>query len=717
MSLSAEDLEGKQVVFALAQKPHALNVDVRIATLWPLMDLGTGTAAAANARSFPSNGYVRWYRVIKGDWLDGDLIVGILRRNDDNGFGIDGKEWYQVQGDSGEHAGHRICELVMIPQKLAELKTILRHPVSMSRIPRSEVYLCCKDAVVGPFRASEVVTASGRAARFTPSLSAEGDVDVYDRLEFDNSGIPFVRAAAVLSSTEFAPAQSASGIYQTQYQIFRQYDLDVASLTKSTRFYLSDDLLVTKACKQLPQVKSWKKLRDELKPLVAMLAENSEGISQAVIDGLPELLREAERRVEWTEPLLNAVVQDERFESQINEQVKLLVESRAQQMAEEIEAIAKQIARPKLLEIEEAERMMVQLETQKQTLEKQIGELEERQAESELRVEELMSGVARRLRDGRSELLSELALLGPMFQGGITGATCNGHVQSPPLTEVISKPENQSQLSLELPQAPSLKPPPIDENAFVDTRLWPCLANRGCNLGSRDAEFFHVIILAGRLIGIPHPGWAVGYADAMGGSALATTVSASPDWLSFESAFAGGLSNAWRNAVVDSSRLHLIVIEGIDRCPSHAWLGPWLNILAGWAAVLPDPDQSGWPDHVRLCVTQERSKACFDVPYKINEWILDFDANSSDESVPTIANGHFSMSDWQLPATADSDDTFDGFVKSLELPSGKPFSPYRSQLARRLREALMRLRPDEGPPNARTITGRLFRCWLPEVAE
>jgi len=719
MSLTAVDLVGKRVVFALAQKPKTLSADVRIATLWPLMDLDTGSAVECDSVSFPSNGLARWFRVTNGDWLDGDLVIGLLRRNDEYGFGIDGKEWYQVFGDSGECAGKHICELVSIPQKLIELKAILRHPVSMSRIPHCEVevYLCCVDAIVGPFHAKEEKTGSGRAAKFTPVRYAEGDVDVYDRKKFSNSGISIVRTVANLSSTEFAPTYHASGIYRSEYEIFRKDDLKAASLTKSTRFYLSDELLVTKACKQLPHNKGWKKLRDELKPLVGMLAENPPGVSQAVIDGLPELLQEVEHRVEWTEALLKAMLQDERFESQITEQVKLLVESRAQQMAEEIETSAKEIARPKLLEIEEAERKVFQLETQKHELEKQIGELDEKQAESELRVEKLMSGVAKRLQEGRSELLSELALLGPMFQGGITHAPNNGHIEQSPRAEVTSKPESQSQQSLKLPDTPSLKSPSLDENAFVYTRLWPCLANRGCDLGSRDAEFFHVMMLSGRLIGIPHPGWAVGYAEAMGGTALATTVSASPDWLSFESAFAGGLSNAWRNAVADTSRLHIVVIEGIDRCPSHAWLGPWLNILAGWSVVLPDVDQSLWPDHVRLCVTQERSKACFDVPRELKEWILDFDASSSEKSVPTIATGHFPMCDWRLPATADSDESFDGFVKSLELPTGKPYSPFRSQLACRLREALMRLRPDEGLPNPRTITGRLFRCWLAEGVE
>lgn len=86
-----------------------------------------------------------------GDWLDGDVVIGLLRKNNDNGFGIEGKEWYQIVADAGERAGNRICELVTIRQTFAELKAILNDPISMNRIPRSEVYLYCEDAVVGPF--------------------------------------------------------------------------------------------------------------------------------------------------------------------------------------------------------------------------------------------------------------------------------------------------------------------------------------------------------------------------------------------------------------------------------------------------------------------------------------------------------------------------------------------------------------------------------------
>lgn len=209
-------------------------------------------------------------------------------------------------------------------------------------------------------------------------------------------------------------------------------------------------------------------------------------------------------------------------------------------MVKEIAAKAKEMARPKLLELQlRPEEAVLQLETQRQALEKQIAALEVKHGERERPVEELMSGVAKRLRDGRGELLSELALLGPLFQGGITNAPASGRVDSSSCRRFL-KGRTPFAAVNQPSDAPSLKSPALEEIAFVNSRLWPCLANRGCSLGPRR-RIVPRNDAGRRFIGIPHPGWAVGYAEAMGGTALATTVTASPSWLSFDSAFVGGL--------------------------------------------------------------------------------------------------------------------------------------------------------------------------------
>lgn len=74
MSQNADELIGKQLVFVLAQKPRALNADVKIATLLPLMNLESGKPITGGDSVFPSDGYVRWYRVSLGEWHDGELV-------------------------------------------------------------------------------------------------------------------------------------------------------------------------------------------------------------------------------------------------------------------------------------------------------------------------------------------------------------------------------------------------------------------------------------------------------------------------------------------------------------------------------------------------------------------------------------------------------------------------------------------------------------------
>lgn len=196
----------------------------------------------------------------------------------------------------------------------------------------------------------------------------------------------------------------------------------------------------------------------------------------------------------------------------------------------------------------------------------------------------------------------------------------------------------------------------------------------------------------------------------MGETARCVTITASPKWLDFDSAFKGELAGQWRLAVNDPTRLHLIVVEGIDRCPTHAWLRPWLNLMAGWSKSLPDEQQTGWPSHVRLCVTEEASNACFEVPTELQQWILWFEPKGTEETIPDQTDGYLSMDTWRL-GHVEPDETFDGYIRSLELPRNEPFTPYRMSLAMRLRAALLRLNSNDEFALDNLISRRLFSCW------
>lgn len=712
MTLTAEDLEEKPVVFALAQQPHELNPDEFIATLWPLMCFSTGLPVDATASSFPSAGYARWYRVPSGDWKHGDLVIGNLRRNE-RGHGVEDKEWFQVFGDAGEHAGGRVCEMFEIAVPIDKLGELLRRPVREKRIPRGDVYFRCLDAVAGPFRIEQGEGARSGNNYFTPERRAEGDVDVFDRQAFDEAGISIVRSNAVLSPSEYMPTHARGEIYQTKYQIFRKQDLDRALLEKRAKYFLTDELLVTKACKQIKHGKSWKKLRDELKPLVALLENDSQGVSEAVIQGLPELLGESERRIAIIEPLVEAIMHNGAISERIRQQEQAAVEANVKARADEIEQRAKEKSASKLSELKNAEKELETVRTERVKLQKELKKLQEQREQNESRAKELIARVDERLQNGRVELMSDLALIAPLLQNHVAASSSsNGHITIK--TNETTADGHTSAQQVALPEKSLPKSLPLSEAEFVEKRLLPMMNRNGASINLREAGFFHASVVASRVMAVPHPGWASGYAAAMGETARCVTITASPRWIDFDSAFTGSFLSNWRSAVEDRQRIHLIVLEGIDRCPTHAWLRPWLNILAGWSTSLPDHQQTGWPDHIRLCVTEEKSSACFELPNEMRRWVFAFEALGESTSITDSVDGHLPLETWRLEAT-NPDESFDAFSKTLELPLGDPCTPMKMALARRLRDALVRLSPSD-PPMAteQVIAQRLFKCWQSE---
>ena len=713
MSQDADELIGKQLVFVLAQKPRALNADVKIATLLPLMNLESGKPITGGDSVFPSDGYVRWYRVPLGEWHDGDLVFGELKRNEHKGYGVAGQEWFQVYGEGGERSNGRIVELLQIDVISSDLRKAIRRPVSLNRWPSGDFYLCCTDAVVGPFKCK---SEHGRTniSLIEAADTVDGRVDVFARVQFEKASISLTRADVRLSSSDSHPAHSHTGIYRSKIQLFRKQDLDSARLESKSQFMLSDDLLVTKVCKQLRLGKKWTTLRDELKPLVNLLAENPPEVSKAVVDGLPKLLNDAELQIEVTEKIANAILSDERFDKKVSEGVTARIDAKARERADEIESEAERLAAGKYEELAAVSNEVDSLREEKTRLVADLENLKESRVESELRLEEIVSGASRRLETGRNQLLGEIALLAPLFQAGpYWHHNGNGHLTRE-MPTITASPASSS--SKDVPDEPiPLQSSALDEGAVISKRLLPCLLSCGCELDERDAEFFHAAMVACRLIGVPHPGWAAGYAEAMGENANFQTITVSPDWLSFDWAFKGQLARTWRKAIDHPSQLFLIVFEGLDRCPSHAWFRPWLNIVAGWSTTLPDEQDCLWPENVRVCVTQEQSNECFAIRSDLFEWIMDFKPKNTPGETPELVSGHFPLDSWALKNVEEANDSFDGFLKDLEVPVGRPYSRFRRVLATRLRAVLRRIDDDRNDASCSMIIARrFFSCWSKE---
>lgn len=695
MSLNANELEGHKVVFALAQKPRAISIgnSTKIATLCPLMKYESGESISATPENFPSNGYVRWYRVPHGDWQDGDLIISSFNRVNDDNFRAPGKEWYQVVGEPTESTNGRVFELVGLGCSLKELRSKLRSAFQTKRLLRSDIYLQCQDAIAGPFKMTSDKSSTGHKIRFQPSDNVDGRVDVYDLPEF-NELVTVVDQAVRLSSTDQPPNHDPGGTYEARFRIFRHKDLIDNEFSSHREMYIiPDDLLVTKACKQIQHGKSWKKLRDELKLLVELLHNESSGVSESVREGLPFLLKESELNDEHAAALVKAVVDSEAFASRVEEKVEEEVREQVNQRKEHIEATAKELARKTQTEAGQLNEEINQLEARRRNLGGELEELRAKVDGEHERAEKILENVRTRLQGNRDELIGDIALLAPLF---------------------ASVGSNGSHFSAKSKANEAISPEPgeLSEEQFVKNRLPVTLARHGCSISPRQAEFLHIVMTAAKLVELPHVGWAVGYAKAMGGTASVSVVSAAPDWLTFEQIFDRFIADEWRSAVDDSSRLHLIVFEGIDRCATHAWLRPWLNVIAGWAATLPDQNRSTWPDHMRLCLTKERSEACFDVPKAIDDWVLAFNPSAPAEAnQPNDMPGHFPLHRWNLGDLNECEEEFDGLIKSLEIPGDSPCFPMRVQLARRLRQAIVRMNSEDADRCEKIIGQRLFACW------
>jgi hypothetical protein len=719
MSLSAEDLIGVPIAFALAQKPYLLDGGEHIATLAPIMNLDPGELISHSPLNFPSNGYVFWWSVPSGTWQPGDIVVGTIERS--RKYQVPDQDWYQVHSSRGTAVRNEVYDSISVAGSHPDGYRWLidgRHRLAGATAPVGEFYVWTNAELIGPFHAADQKNENGRVSYIcTPSDMTGGVVMRYPHLASGGVSEQSRRSHSVtISMNDSSPGRHTSVDRIRQYCLIRRADLDRWQSAASPLTLLPDDLIVSRACKRITGRSKKREAREQIESLLSEIKAEDSANENAVQDGLIEMLAKVKASESVTNRIVEAIVQSGEFESRIETAVEDQIKLRVRTRVGEIEEQAKKAASAKIAEFSGIEKKITALKKQKEQLENGLKKLEEKRVEDQLRAEGLLASVNQRLQSGREELLGELALLGPLFQGnGMVHAAGNGHLTPPDANS--NQSNRQSQLAFNPSEPPTPKSPALSERRFMAERLWPCLAKHGCALSSRDAEFFHVAMLGSRILGLPHPGWAAGYAEAMSGTATISTVSASPNWLDFDTAFDRGLSNAWRHAVGDPSRLHLIVIDGIDRCPSHAWLRPWLNILAGWSPCLPNTEQFSWPNNVRLCVTEERSQACFDLPDELRQWILFFNPRTSDETPPGISDGHMPLESWRLASSRHSEETFDGFTKALELPVGKPYSRSRADLAARLRDALIRLDPEESSRAENIISKRLFECWLQDATE
>ncbi|MEZ6128084.1 MAG: hypothetical protein R3C59_05350 [Planctomycetaceae bacterium] len=244
-------------------------------------------------------------------------------------------------------------------------------------------------------------------------------------------------------------------------------------------------------------------------------------------------------------------------------------------------------------------------------LRKQVTDLYERMPDSNLstvtattvedRLRPQLLDTSERLSLIRDQLtrLADTGAAIPPQKTKATKSSDNGYGKQPTLFDDESSTTDASADNAAVPstETPSKQIPYESEDDFLKQLVESI--NTWCgHVRPSTVPRFHATILTCRCVAVPHVGWGLAYAEAAGQPLHVAHVE--PEWLRFETAFDGPLKTAWRQAEADKDRVVIVLLEGVNRSPTAAWLQPWLNLLRG------GPVQSSlntWPENLRMLIT------------------------------------------------------------------------------------------------------------------
>jgi hypothetical protein len=687
-----DEIVGHRMVFALAQIPKANASGNRLASVAPLMDLETGEMLQANIKCFPPDGYVFWGSVPNHQLRPGDLVVGALAKTREKFYGSMEQSWYQVSPDTMPCNGEvfEIVKTTLDPgtglRRLVDGLKMIDH---LHEAPRT-FYVWVDEKMVGPFHPETPDSfQSPTGYCCTPVDRVNSVVKVLKgRKLSDYIANESGYCEVPLSSTTNPPAKEPRARFVRRYRLIRKGDL--ASLSEHTQELVlpTDEFVITKACKLLEGRNSKRDAKDVLTTLIEKLRADEQLLAGGVIQAVEEIATRITENDEAVDKIAAALASSD----VVNERIAKLEEERIEALvfskANEIQSEAERLSAEALESLNELNAKLEAASLELLELEAELERCKKETAEKESRLERVVQTATTRLSQGRDELLSDLSLLAPLF-GNVLFSDRNGY----------SAPNAIS------PQSPNPSPKtvapligePLLELEFVTKRLAPTMQDFGISLHSHKVTDFHALMLASKIVALPDVSWGVAYAASMGGSAKSHCVTVEPNWMSFSQAFGGELGKAYSEAAIDADRLHLIILDGIDRCPSHAWLQPFFQLNAGWRASLQNRDESGWLPNLRIVFTTEKSDASFPVPKNIFKWVTPFSAESisQDESVSNCIDGHLAFDSWILKSSSEDDFALESLFRELSTESWLLESNLKRSLIRRLRDAYVRLGRDE----------------------
>ena len=698
MSQPTDERVGHRMVFALAQQPRPHANGQLLASLAPLMDLQTGEIFDSQQERFPDDGYVFWGSVGRDVLQPGALVVGTLWRASDKFYGAAGQSWYQVSQDTDLPNGE-VFEYIKtrLPDD-AGLRRLVdgRKMLDTTHEPLKPFFVWVNNQLVGPFQPQRFEyshSPTSYCCQPTDAVNSIVRVASGPRLE------EFIRTEkgyceVELSSTIFHPAKNPNGRFYRKYRLIRA--ADIASLSEATeeRMLPTDEFAIMKACQLIKGRSEKSKAKTVLNDLVKQLRAEEQQLESGFADVVNEIAHRDKLSDEVVEQIVIVLSASEVVQTRIEVAVHRRVEEAVVAESERIQA--QSIERSEHARVE-----LAQLETEVAKLEEarnaKRGELEKYSTKIEVeqnRFNKVIEAASQRLSEGRAELLGDISLLAPLF-GSFENPSSNGHTVSIYRVGLNgSAPERTTQRT----EIETFVGEPLTESDFLSQRLSPMLRAHGISLADNKVSNLHALLVASQLILLPDVSWVIAYAEAMGGTAVASCVTVEPDWMSFSKCYSGELGSALEMAFADPDRLHLVILDGVDRCPSHAWLQPCFQLVSRWRKTFPAPSGKRWPDNLRIILTAEKSESCFPLTQTWTRWVVPFeDQSESTSPICDEANqGHLPFDRWFLKESdSDGDFAFDALFKELDLERSPLDTPLRRTLIRRLRDVYVRLGQDE----------------------
>lgn len=617
---------GSKIVCVVAQLPFRVNQST-FCSLEPLV-FSDGSFPTAN--DFPKNGRIWW--MIDGDKADiarpGQLVRATLEQSNKAGQQGSDTEWYQADRETITSNNIGFFEVLLIPDDtISHPYELIEQSIQFERPPHRSVLVEWRGDFYGLWRAESTATENAYEVRLTPEQKHHGRYIAHCIAGNDQElqkELRELRFAPAVSTSDRPNVKSGEDMIDLEISLAPKHSI-VRRLPTAEKVLLTNDF----------------ELISDLLARESLLGEDNEGVRESLSKALSSLsttgswrrqdvqlaVKRIQQGVDVDEELRRRLAEALLRQGFLEEEVAIAVKDAAAKHTADIEQEAIEMKEKLESELDQLSERRDRIQNEVETILKQAdedakdrvaqateqtaGQLAELNAEiarlttERDQLDSVVEPALERLQNARETILQDYILLRPLLEKANVSISDTADHHTDDTGALLFKQESHHR------SGPSLN----DQLQFVKDRFLPLL-NRYRQHSNLDlAKYFHASVLACRAVLCHDLAWALAFAEATGGDAVIRCVE--PDWLRFEQLWCGEFSAAWSAAVRDPDRLVFIVLDGVDRSPTAAWLLPVLNCAAGLVGQLPNPSGDPWPANLRLFMTLDANESSFKIDARL----------------------------------------------------------------------------------------------------